>query len=153
MFPKNCWLGDYKLHEDRGCDFLSAVPGISDDHWQSMAPISELQGIRDSCFLVKLASNPDSVLISPFVTYTPKSSCALASVLITSFSMSLLTATIKSSTFRKYAYISPTNCSSSLQSPHQYSKAILQKKLWHLLSSNSVSSQVLKNRGCYFTIL
>lgn len=46
--PKNCWFVDCKFHEDRCCDSLSPVPGISDDSWQLMAPFSELQGIRDT---------------------------------------------------------------------------------------------------------
>jgi len=46
--PKNCWFVDCKFHEDRCCDSLSPAPGISDDSRQLMAPISELQGIRDT---------------------------------------------------------------------------------------------------------
>ncbi|KAI4549680.1 hypothetical protein MG293_002010 [Ovis ammon polii] len=29
--PKNGWFMDCKFHEDKGCDFLSPVPGISDN--------------------------------------------------------------------------------------------------------------------------
>ena len=67
----------------------------ADDQWPPSVDY------REAGTVVKLASNSDSVLMSPFDTYTPKSSCALASVLITSLSRSLLTATVKSSTFRK----------------------------------------------------